>query len=323
MTSHPFLMKETGDKMDENTITVYIHDLKISNKSKKFLACAGLMRLNDVLSCDISELSAMRGISDDVLCELSDVIDHAGVITNFFENRFQRIKEILPDVQDKPIENLGLGTRSYNALKRAGIHTVGDLIQMSQKDIFELHNVGVLSRNEITTVIEGIVQSGKVIYGEDIGVPVSDIDIVRENNRITEVLPEVDTIPIDNVPFSLRALSALRRVDIQTIGALIMLSEEDIRGLYGVGQQTRDEIASVINSILEYGKEYFDKLSDGILTYSEEESETRPGKGFDFSTIDLLTEKFGFKLAKMTEWFGLSRQSVYNILEKRLPQRRS
>lgn len=316
-----FPLKKSGDIMNDKTIAVYIHDLEISDKSKSFLVRAGLMKLNDLVNCNISKLSAGRGISDDVLHELNDVIAHALDITSFFENRAKRIQEILPDVQNVPIEDLRLGARSYNALKRAGIHAVGDLIQMSQKDIFELRNVGVLSRNEITTAIESIVQNGRIVSCNNAGAPGSDTS--PENHRVAEVLSEVNGISIDDIPFSVRARNALRRAKVQTTGALITLSEKDILGLYGVGQQTRDEITSVINSILEDGKEYFDKLNDGALAYSTNESDTPPEKGFDFSAIDLLVEEFGFKTARMTEWFGLSRQSVYNALEKRLPQRRA
>ncbi len=312
-------LKKSGNIMNDKTITVYIHDLEISVKSKSFLARAGLMRLNDLLSCDIGELSASRGVSDDVLHELNDVIAHASDITSFFENRAQRIQEILPDVQGAPIEDLGFGARSYNALKRAGIHAVGDLIQMSRKDIFELRNVGVLSRDEITAGIESIIKNGKVVSHDE--ADTSESDTALENSRIIEVLPEVEAISIDVIPFSVRARNALRRANVQTAGALITLSEKAILGLCGVGQQTRDEITTVINSILADGKGFFDKLIDRTSAYSTNESDARPEKGFDFSAIDLLIEEFRFKPVKMTEWFGLSRQSVYNALEKRLPQR--
>ena len=124
--------------MKETHITIYIHDLEISDKSKSFLARVGLMKLDDLLNCNMTELSAIRNISEDVLQELNGVIAHSDVIISFFEERAKRIKEILPNVQDAPIESLGLGTRATNALRRGGIHTVGALIQMSQKDIFEL-----------------------------------------------------------------------------------------------------------------------------------------------------------------------------------------
>ena len=152
--------------MNEKTITIYIHDLEISDKCKRLLTRMGLMRLNDLLNSDMRELSATRNISEDVLQELNGVIAHADDIISFFEERAKRINEVLPDVQDTPIESLGLGTRATNALRRGGIRTVGALIQMSQKDIFELRNVSVLSREEITKAIESIVQSGKIEYHE-------------------------------------------------------------------------------------------------------------------------------------------------------------
>ena len=90
-----------GYKMKETHITIYIHDLEISDKSKSFLARVDLMKLDDLLNCNMTELSAMRNISEDVLQELNGVIAHSDVIISFFEERAKRIKEILPNVQDK------------------------------------------------------------------------------------------------------------------------------------------------------------------------------------------------------------------------------
>lgn len=63
--------------MNEKTIMIYIHDLEISDKSKGFLTRVGLMRLNDLLNCNMTELSAARNISEDVLKELNGVITHS------------------------------------------------------------------------------------------------------------------------------------------------------------------------------------------------------------------------------------------------------
>ena len=201
--------------MKETHITIYIHDLEISDKSKSFLARVGLMKLDDLLNCNMTELSAMRNISEDVLQELNGVIAHSDVIISFFEERAKRIeerakriKEILPNVQDAPIESLGLGTRATNALRRGGIHTVGALIQMSQKDIFELRNVGVLSREEITKAIESIVQSGKIVYHEREEESKTIIETAPESSRLSELLPEIESIRLDAVPFSVRARNA-------------------------------------------------------------------------------------------------------------------
>ena len=310
--------------MKETHITIYIHDLEISDKSKSFLGRVGLMRLNDLLNCDMMELSATRNISEDVLQELNGVIAHADDIICFFEERAKRIKEILPDVQDTPIESLRLGTRATNALRRGGIHTVGALIQMSQKDIFELRNVGVLSREEITKAIESIIQSGKVVHHERAEEPEAVIETTPESSRLSELLPEIESLSLDDVPFSVRARNALKRANVQTAGELVQMSKKDIMSLRNVGAQTRDEILAIIDVIIRDGRGYFDNLtSQDNQELGDEPIVESAGKGFDFAVIDILTERFMFKPAKMTEWFGLSRQSLYNALEKRLPQRRS
>ena len=46
------------------------------------------------------------------------------------------------------------------------------------------------------------------------------------------------------------------------------------------------------------------------------------GKGFDFSVIDILTENFFFKTPRMLTWFGMSRQTLNYVLEKRSKRRR-
>lgn len=316
--------------MNEKPITIYIHDLEISNKSKSFLARVGMMQLNDLLNCDIAELSATRNISEDVLQELNGIIAHSDAIISFFEERAKRIKEILPNVQDAPIESLGLGNRTTNALRRGGVHTVGALIQMSQKDIFELRNVGVLSREKITKAIESIIQSGKVVHHKREEEPEAVIETTPESSRLSELLPQIESISLDDVPFSVRARDALKSANIQTADELVQMSEKDIMGLQNVGAQIRDEILAVINAIIREGRAYFDNLTSQYDQKHGDEPvvEDEPivesaSKGFDFTVIDILTERFGFKPVKMTEWFGLSRQSVYNALEKRLPKRRS
>ncbi|MDO5061127.1 MAG: DNA-directed RNA polymerase subunit alpha [Actinomycetaceae bacterium] len=48
-----------------------------------------------------------------------------------------------------PIENLGLQSRSYNALRRRGILTVGELVAHSEADLLDIRNFGLKSIEEI------------------------------------------------------------------------------------------------------------------------------------------------------------------------------
>jgi len=50
---------------------------------------------------------------------------------------------------EKTIEDLDLSVRSYNCLKRAGIHTVGDLIEKSEYEMLKVRNLGQKSLDEV------------------------------------------------------------------------------------------------------------------------------------------------------------------------------
>ena len=65
--------------------------------------------------------------------------------------------EIGPSVTDQfaaeqlnmPVEALDLTVRSYNCLKREGIHTVGELISRSEADLMDIRNFGAKSIDEV------------------------------------------------------------------------------------------------------------------------------------------------------------------------------
>jgi DNA-directed RNA polymerase subunit alpha len=48
-----------------------------------------------------------------------------------------------------PIEELTLTVRSYNCLKREGIHTVGELVARSEQDLLDIRNFGAKSIEEV------------------------------------------------------------------------------------------------------------------------------------------------------------------------------
>ena len=48
-----------------------------------------------------------------------------------------------------PIEQLDMTVRSYNCLKREGIHTVGELISRSEADLLDIRNFGAKSIDEV------------------------------------------------------------------------------------------------------------------------------------------------------------------------------
>jgi DNA-directed RNA polymerase subunit alpha len=55
-----------------------------------------------------------------------------------------------------PIEDLDLTVRSYNCLKREGIHTVGELVGRSEADLLDIRNFGSKSIDEVKIKLHGL-----------------------------------------------------------------------------------------------------------------------------------------------------------------------
>lgn len=55
---------------------------------------------------------------------------------------------------EKPIEDLDLSVRSYNCLKRAGIHSLGELIEKTEEDMMKVRNLGKKSLKEVKQKLE-------------------------------------------------------------------------------------------------------------------------------------------------------------------------
>ncbi len=53
-----------------------------------------------------------------------------------------------------PIEQLDLTVRSYNCLKREGVHTVGELITRSEADLMDVRNFGQKSIDEVRAKLQ-------------------------------------------------------------------------------------------------------------------------------------------------------------------------
>ena len=67
-------------------------------------------------------------------------------------------------MENFPIEELELGVRSYNCLKRVGIETIGDLISKSEDELASIPNFG---KKSIEEVKETLATHGLTLRGEE------------------------------------------------------------------------------------------------------------------------------------------------------------
>jgi DNA-directed RNA polymerase subunit alpha len=57
---------------------------------------------------------------------------------------------------EKQVEDLDLSVRSYNCLKRAGIHSVRQLVEFSENDLLNIRNFGAKSIEEVTDKLQSM-----------------------------------------------------------------------------------------------------------------------------------------------------------------------
>ena len=66
------------------------------------------------------------------------------------------VDEQLAEPLSLPIEDLNLTVRSYNCLKREGIHTVGELVARSEQDLLDIRNFGTKSIVEVKMTLHNL-----------------------------------------------------------------------------------------------------------------------------------------------------------------------
>ena len=103
-----------------------------------------------------------------------------------------------------PIEQLDMTVRSYNCLKREGIHTVGELITRSEADLLDIRNFGAKSVEEIKVKLHGLGLALKdsppgfdpstAVYFDD-----TDVDMDVDPEEVPDVIETVteDAYPED------------------------------------------------------------------------------------------------------------------------------
>jgi len=74
-----------------------------------------------------------------------------------------------PDL-DLPIEALDLSERPRNCLRRAQIHTVGELVEKTEDDLLNITNFGQKSLEEVTAKLDELGLSLRASMDSDVGV---------------------------------------------------------------------------------------------------------------------------------------------------------
>ena len=100
---------------------------------------------------DIKELNEAIGRA------LNEISDATGIMD---EKKVDQITKTL----ETPIEEIEFSVRAYNCLKRAGVHTLQDLVNKSDAEVMKIRNLGKKSLKE---VLDKVRDMGLLLRDED------------------------------------------------------------------------------------------------------------------------------------------------------------
>lgn len=230
------------------------------------------------------------------------------------------------EYKEVAISSLGLTTRTYNCLMRANYSTLYRLIE-NYDNLPNVHNMGQKSLCEIDDLLSNI--SEKELLQMAVSSNSDDNEAeMKETDKQILLSPEILSRPATDLNVSARICNSFHNEGIETIEQVLALHPADILHMRNMGALSAQQLQRQIELLCEKGEDYFETsyIDDSINSGSYETTNRTNDdwmleKGFDFSVIDILTERFALKPSLMTEWFGLSRQSIYNALEKRSSKR--
>ena len=113
------------------------------------------------------------------------------------------------DAQSRPVEDLNLPVRSYNSLRREGIHTLGDLAFRTEEQLLAISNIGPASVEEIKQKLAGyhLSLAGSSIDGTPLaggtdapGAPPAAADLAAEAAAAGQAAGPGTTVPAMPIP---------------------------------------------------------------------------------------------------------------------------
>ena len=150
-------------------------------------------------------------------------------------------------VMDIPVTDFELSVRARNCLKKMDIHSLGDLMKVTEADLLGSKNFGETSLAEIKTMLS---QKGLQL-GQDVEIkPAVATDTTAQGAVVAN--EGVLATPVADMELSVRSRKALDRLGVATLGELASKTEADLLTCKNFGQTSLNEIKQRLS---EYGLE--------------------------------------------------------------------
>ena len=132
-----------------------------------------------------------------------------------------------------PISDFELSVRSRNCLKKMNIHTIGDLLNISEVELLSYKNFGETSLTEIKQILDQKNLTLGMSLEENNTAP--DVEIEGENQ-------ELMNMNCQDMELSVRARRCLQRLGCKNVAELVSKTEAELLGCKNFGVTSLNEI---------------------------------------------------------------------------------
>ena len=138
------------------------------------------------------------------------------------------------------VEELDFSSRTENALRRAGIETVEEIISHTEDEIIKVRNIGETGFAEIWKKLHGLGLSFREHEIYTMGMLVERPEVKGE---------KVLEMTIEELDFSVRTYTCLKRAGINTVDDLLQRTESDMIKIRNLGKKSLDEVILKLSAL--------------------------------------------------------------------------
>ncbi|MCK6480026.1 MAG: tetratricopeptide repeat protein [Planctomycetes bacterium] len=156
----------------------------------------------------------------------------------FYDEDVERKDDRRAAVMRTPITDFELSVRSRNCLAKMGVQSLGDLVRFTEQELLSHKNFGETSLQEIKDILaQKALRLGMGRENEDAATR-AFMGIEKPQDDREAMLKR----PISELELSVRSRNCMATLGVQTIGDLVLHSENDLMGCKNFGQTSMNEI---------------------------------------------------------------------------------
>jgi len=165
--------------------------------------------------------------------------------TMFYDEEKEEKKTRKTQILETPISDFELSVRSRNCLKKMKIHTLGDLLNITEVELLSYKNFGETSLREIKSILEpkGLILGMALEVEQLPSVEISEGTVAIDEDE------GLRNKPVDDLQLSVRARKCLQKLNLRSIGELTHKTEAELLGVKNFGVTSLNEINKALTNL--------------------------------------------------------------------------